>query len=72
MNNLFSLSKFNSFILDSGTTNHFGTIDQLNSTKIPYTTVLATLLNNKQILSAHVVDLPLKLPSKAIKYYILP
>ena len=69
---LFSPPKSNAFILDSETTNHFGTNDQLNSTKKPCTTVLATLPNNNHILSIHVVDLPFKLPSKARKCYILP
>jgi len=72
MHNLFSLPKLTSFILDSGTTSHFSTSSQLNGSEVPFTSVTATLSNNKHISSSHRMNLNLNLPSKAANCYILP
>ena len=72
MYNLFSPPKPTSFVLDSGTTHHFGTPHQLNETQLPCTSVSATLPNNKKIQSTHQVNLKFNLPHEATSCHILP
>ena len=70
MCNLFAPPKSHSFVLDSGTTRHFGTTHQLNEMQLPCTTASATLPNNKQIQSTHLVNLKFNLPPEATTYCI--